>query len=216
MEQLASGVSEELFKAQSSAGFLVDRQSSTHLEGRYVQRVVTNEQQTDPFGKEYQQEYVYYIEQRFALSSTWPQLVIFNSSTALRTLISRLSEFSGFTLAIKDLKWNPDEILHALAIQVPDVRVTTAKVENIRVSLGVQVKMTFAGSDSDIREDVRKYLRRNEFLFSSYKVSFTHAGGKHISEIKANGVIQNHGEYDPALTSLWLKVMHDLRSKMQP
>ena len=211
LEQIAFGISQEQFNTSSASGFLVDHQSTTNLEGRYVQRLQNTEKQVDPFGNEFKQELLYYVEQRFSISSSWPNLVIFNSTPALRTLTSRLSEFSIFSIAINDLKWNPEDVFKAVVLQAPDAHVSQAKIENIRVTPGIQARMVFVGSDQDIRSNVRSYLKEAEFSFSSLKIEFSYAGRNRISEIRGNGVIQNYGDYDPAVTAFWLKVIRELR-----
>ena len=210
LERLADGMLAELFGGETGFGFLVDRRSTGKIEGRYVQRMQTSEVLHDPFGVEYKQESLYFSEQRFALFTSIPNLIIYNSTALLRPLIGRLSEFSGFSMAFKDLRWYPEDVYSALVTFAADARITSARVEDFSLTTGVQAKMLFISVDKDVRQSVRTFLKNDKVVFSSLKVEYDFAGERRMCEIRSNGTIQNYGEYDPVITEVWVKAIQSI------
>ena len=210
LERLAEGMLAERFGGDASFGFLIDRRSTEKIEGRYVQRMQTSEILHDPFGAEYKQESLYFSEQRFAILTSTPNLIVYNSTSLLRPLIGRLSEFSEFSMAFKDLRWHPEDVYSALVAFAPAARIMSARVEDFSLTTGVQAKMLFVSVDKDVRQSVRTFLKNDRIAFSSLKVEYEYAGEKRICEIRNNGTIQNYGEYDSVVTDIWVKTIQNI------
>src|SRR5260221_11157142 len=166
----------ETFTAKSASGFLLDSSSKRSIEARYVERIASVEVLTDPFGKPYRVESTYFSEQKFLLSADSPEFVVIDSNSSSRALTGRLSEFSDFRIAIQSLAWAPERIFESLTKRVRVARVYAAKVDDQNLSNGIQVRMAFEGGDTDIRPQIRRFLRREKIEFASLKIDFEHAG----------------------------------------
>lgn len=217
LELLADRIEAERFTARKSSGFLITKQSKKGVDGRYVQKISSEDVFTDPLGKEHRQDTTYFLEQPFILRDSSPQLIVFNANPLLRTLTGRLSEFSDFRVSIKGMEWSPETLLQSLAKIVPVFRVYAVKVNNVRLSPAVEARLTCEGSSQDVRIDVRKFLRRKDVSFASLKVEFEYGKTIRKCEIRRDGALHLFGSPDPILTDLWIELVSSLSTqKSQP
>ena len=206
MQPFLKGMALEKFSASQAAGFLVDRESSRQVEGRYVQKISTTETFDDPFGKKYSYERVFFTEQKFLLRLKSPNLVLFNSNSAGKILTGRLSDFSNFTMALEALTWSPEELLVQFAKQFPPVRVFAATVDEIKLCPTAAVSLFFESSD-DVLPHARKFLKKKKPPFESLKLEFTYLESVRRCELRNNGGIQIYGDPDLAVTSAILELV---------
>jgi len=207
VQTFLKGMASEKFSATQAAGFLLTRQSSQQVEGRYVQKIVAVESFDDPFGKKYSYERTVYTEQKFILRLESPNLVLFDSNSAGKALMGRLSEFSGFRVALKPLNWAPEELLVSFAKRFAPVRVFAATVDGLKLSPSVTVRLCFESSD-DVLTHVRSFLKKKTTAFESLKIEFSYLASTWRCELRRNGSIQIYGDFDPSITSAVLELVH--------
>lgn len=206
LEELATKVSTNRFTSRASTGFLVDRISARRLDARFVVKVLSVDELTDPLGRKYTQETVSYSEQRFVLQDTYPNLVVYNPNHAFTLLSGRLLEFSDFQISLIEFAWQPEKVFTFLEERARPARVYAAKVDGISLGKGVEARMSIEGGGDDIRAQARSYFKSKPMRFTSLKAEFEYARQRRKCEIRADGGVTIFGEFDPAFVDLWIEI----------
>ena len=213
MKPFLDGIAAEKFDSSQTAGFLIDRESTRQVEGRYVQKVSAVETLRDPFGKSYNFERTFFTEQRFWLRLKPPGLILFDSNSAGRILTGRLSDFSDFRISLENIDWLPENLLMAFVERFGPVRVYAATVDEIKLSPSAAVSLLFESTD-DVRPHVRRFLKGKQSTFESLKIEFTFSGSSKRCELRKNGTVQIYGDYDPSLTMLVIQLVERFLSNL--
>jgi len=209
------GMAREAFDRQSAAGFMVEKQSSRTIEGRYIRKLSLVNSGVDPFGDPYEVTTVEFVEQRFVIGVNRPQMILLNSSTSAKALTGRLSEFSNFSIAIAPVELAPDAIFQEFDRRFENVRVYAAVVRDIKLAPTALVQLRFHASD-DVRTHVRRFLGKRKIEFESLKIEFAYSGANRRAEICSSGHIQVYGEYDPTLRDMAIETVSVLLRKSMP
>ena len=206
---LTDAVANDRFDNKSTSGFMVDKRSSNSLESRFIEKVVSTDTFTDPFGNAYSQERIQFNELRFLLRTQRPQLTVWNSNPAFKAFSGRLLELADFRLSISPLSWQPLDVVEKFHSEFQSVVVYAAVPHPVNVTPAVVVRLAFEGSE-DVRKHVRSFLKRRKAKFSVLKFQFETESRPIKCEVKEGGTLVLFGESDPLVVGKTLGIVDAL------
>ena len=202
---LTKRISAEAFDSSTNSGFLINRQSNSSVEGRYVQKISGTVKVVDPLGETLEFPRVVFLEQRFQLTLKSPQLILFNPGSALQSMLGRLLEFSDFKMSAEPIDIPLTALVKQAAIAFSNVRVYAANVEPFPVNSDTTIRLSVESS-GDARAQAKGFLKSRSVEFGSLKCEFEHGSRVRRCEFRRNGVTI-YGECDPILEAAFTQVL---------
>lgn len=130
------------FTPDSNDGFIVDRVRDTSMEARYIEKFSYQEAITDPFGNEEVYDRVSYRQLQFNLYKEFPNIELLNSHRSTHAYISKLLEFSNFSVSIIHLEVNLLDWVEAFRIKLEkNIIVDSIQVGGLELEQGVTAKV---------------------------------------------------------------------------
>jgi hypothetical protein len=212
---LVQRIGQENFDSSRNSGFLISRQKSSLVEGRYVHKVNSVIKVVDPLGGTLEFPRVAFFEQRFQLQLKSPQLVLFDPSSSWQSLLGRLLEFSDFTISAEPISLTLKSLVKELSGEFTNVRVYGANVEALQINEQTIAKVSIESS-ADARLEAKAFLKSRQFDFSSLKCEFEHGSRVRRCELRANGSLTVYGNCDPLLETAFTKMLSRLCAEVKP
>lgn len=168
MRTLGARLKNVPFTTASLDGFSVDRVRDDYLDATYIEKIVTRDLVTDPFGKEELVQRITYKRSSFSLYSDFPNLEIKSVDRSNRDLINRILEICNFKLSLKILDINPIKWIECLNpfLDEPST-IDSLQISDLDVMPGVTAKALLRGT-KDVREAL-DHLTQNK-KYSLYRV----------------------------------------------
>jgi hypothetical protein len=144
------------YNEEAGDGFRLNFSRDDMVSGKYIVRMNIEETTVDPFGSVISNSRVIYEIYEFTISSLFPEITLINPPRSCRSLFTKLSVLSDFTLFISTIDINVEKWIQNIE-STKNIKSQIHKVSCSGISLSPSVKgqITIIGT-----EDVRKYISR--------------------------------------------------------
>jgi hypothetical protein len=190
MRQLAQRIRADILTPESMSGFLVTRVRESSIEARFIEKLISEELITDPFGNDIRFERISYVETAFSFSNEFPEVELLNPPRSIGPFSSRVLQICNFEAAWTNL--NVDVLMWADNVQEQigdQIVIDRAHVRDVVFDEAVNFEATLSGT-KDVRPSMRALLGKRQHTLD--KVHFSvNSGGRAVRiQISADGSMQ--------------------------
>ena len=186
LRRLKNGIVANDYSGDQKEGFRLDAARPESLTGDFVVKREITEEVEDPLGHRMSFQRVSFDVVRFRLSCRFPQLELVNPPRSYRTLLTRLAEFTDFTVAIAAQEVGVVQWIAALQEAVSAVLVTRVRCSGLTLSESTSAKFELAGTE-DVRRHLAKMLGRRPATVDSARLLCRTATWQALCEITRSG-----------------------------
>ncbi len=190
MRQMAQRIRADALTPEKMSGFLITRIRESSIEARFIEKLVSEEVLTDPFGNEFRFERTSYIETAFRFADEFPEVELLNPPRSIGPFCSRVLQICGFEAAWKDL--NIDVLAWADNVQGQTgdrVIIDRAHVRDVVIDEAVNFEATLSGT-RDVRSSMRALLRGRKYTLDRLNFSINSGGRAIRVQISTDGSMQ--------------------------
>jgi hypothetical protein len=203
MRQLAQRIRADILTPEKMSGFLVTRVRESSIEARFIEKLISEESITDPFGNEIRFERVSYVETAFRFSNEFPEVELLNPPRSIGPFSSRVLRICSFEAAWTDLnvdvlEW-ADRVQEQIGVQIV---IDRAHVRDVVFDEAVNFEATLSGT-RDVRPSMRALLGERQHTLDKLHFSLNSAGRAARIQISADGSMQApHGISDELVQAI--------------
>lgn len=158
------------FTEDSVDGFIVERVREDFIEGRFIEKYIYQEVNSDPFGKEEVVERVGYRSTYFTLYSQFPHIEIINGHRSTRDFVNRLLEICDFDLVIAPVTVNLlDWVSTFQDLLGKNITIDSLQISGVELEVGVIGKILLKG-DKDVRGAVDRIVGEKKYILEKIQV----------------------------------------------
>lgn len=191
MRQLAQRLRADALTPEGSSGFVITRVRDQQIEAKFVEKWLTEDVVTDPFGTTVTYERVLFKEPRFTFAAAFPQVELVDPPRSINSLASRLLQIMDFKLG-----WNPLKVdVLRWADNIQGLTKSPITVQQIRLK-GMMLD-EFTGLDAvitgtrDVKLITEKFLRGRSHQIEKIQISFLANRRDLRIQLSADGSIQS-------------------------
>lgn len=182
------------FKATGVDGFFIDRARDNLAQGRYVEKIVTQETVIDPFGNEQVFDRIGYRQFAFNLRSAFPEIELIDAPRSTQPFISRLLEFTNFNLTVSSLEIDVELWSETIQKKLGDsFRINALQISNLMIHPGISARVILEG-EHDVRAAMRSVIRGRKYTLDRAQFSAASAIGQTQVELFASGAARTNEE----------------------
>jgi hypothetical protein len=190
MRQLAQRIRADVLTPESMSGFLITRVREASIEARFIEKLISDELITDPFGNEVRFERVSYVETAFRFSNEFPQVELLNPPRSIGPFSSRVMQICSFQAAwtnlnIDVLAW-ADKVQEQIGAQIV---IDRAHVKDVLLDESVTFEAMLSGT-RDVRPSMRALLEGRPHTLDKLHFSMNSAGRAVRVQISSDGSMQ--------------------------
>ena len=176
---------QHLQRPQRDGGFAIERVRDDFIEGRYIEKYIYQEVNSDPFGKEEVIERIGYRSTDFTLFAQFPYIELRNGQRSIKEFVSKLLQACNFTLVVSPITVSLLEWVASFQkITGQKIVVDSLQVSGVALEEGITGKILLKG-DRDVREAIDNIVGGKKYTLEKVQVKMT-SGGKSLSVHLAN------------------------------
>ena len=173
------------FSEDSMDGFAIERVRDDFIEGRYIEKYLYQEVNSDPFGKEEIIERTGYRFTDFTLFATFPHIELRNGQRSIKEFVNKLLQACNFSLVVSPITVNLlDWVASFQMITGQRIVVDSLQVSGVTLEEGITGKILLKG-DRDVRAAIDNIVGGNNYTLEKVQVKMT-SGSKSLSVHLAN------------------------------
>ena len=173
------------FSEDSMDGFAIERVRDDFIEGRYIEKYIYQEVNSDPFGKEEVIERTGYRSTDFTLFAQFPYVELRNGQRSIKEFVNKLLQACNFTLVVSPITVSLlDWVASFQKITGQKIVVDSLQVSGVALGEGITGKILLKG-DKDVREAIDNIVGGKKYTLEKVQVKMT-SGGKSLSVHLAN------------------------------
>ncbi|WP_287966283.1 hypothetical protein [Diaphorobacter sp.] len=173
------------FSEDSMDGFAIERVRDDFIEGRYIEKYIYQEVNSDPFGKEEVIERTGYRSTDFTLFAQFPYVELRNGQRSIKEFVNKLLQACNFTLVVSPITVSLlDWVASFQKITGQKIVVDSLQVSGVALGEGITGKILLKG-DRDVREAIDNIVGGKKYTLEKVQVKMT-SGGKSLSVHLAN------------------------------
>lgn len=173
------------FSEDSMDGFAIERVRDDFIEGRYIEKYIYQEVNSDPFGKEEVIERTGYRSTDFTLFAQFPYIELRNGQRSIKEFVNKLLQACNFTLVVSPITVSLlDWVASFQKITGEKIVVDSLQVSGVALEEGITGKILLKG-DRDVREAIDNIVGSKKYTLEKVQVKMT-SGGKSLSVHLAN------------------------------
>lgn len=176
------------FNEDSVWGFRIHSRRQQFLQAVYIEKKIFTEKIIDPFGNTTELERIAYNQIDFQLSTSQPQILIFQPPRNYRNLINQLAQFTDYTVAIKNKTVKLFDWVILLAEKGLEGVVNKVNIDPITYDKSTTGKLTLAGQ-SDLREKIVKLLVGKSYIVKNLNLISSDQFDTPAVELFSNGKV---------------------------
>lgn len=173
------------FSEDSMDGFAIERVRDDFIEGRYIEKYIYQEVNSDPYGKEEVIERIGYRSTDFTLFTQYPYIELRNGQRSIKDFVNKLLQACNFTLVVSPITVSLlDWIASFQKITGQKIVVDSLQVSGVALEAGITGKILLKG-DRDVRDAIDNIVGGKKYTLEKVQVKMT-SGGKSLSVHLAN------------------------------
>lgn len=173
------------FSEDSMGGFAIERVRDDFIEGRYIEKYIYQEVNSDPYGKEEVIERIGYRSTDFTLYTQYPYIELRNGQRSIKDFVNKLLQACNFTLVVSPITVSLlDWIASFQKITGQKIVVDSLQVSGVALEAGITGKILLKG-DRDVRDAIDNIVGGKKYTLEKVQVKMT-SGGKSLSVHLAN------------------------------
>lgn len=168
------------FSEDSMDGFAIERVRDDFIEGKYIEKYIYQEDNSDPFGKEEIIERTGYRSTEFTLFAQFPYIELRNGQRSIKEFVNKLLQACNFTLVVSPISVSLlDWLASFQKITGQKIVVDSLQVSGVALEEGITGKILLKG-DRDVREAIDNIVGGKKYTLEKVQVKIT-SGGKSLS-----------------------------------
>jgi hypothetical protein len=212
MRTIGSKMKSMPFTEDSVDGFTIERIREDFLTGRFIEKYVYEEINSDPFGKDEVIERIGYRSTDFTLYSQFPHIEIHDGQRSIKDFVNRLLETCSFNLTITPVSVNLLEWILAFQVMVEQkLTVDSLQVSNVELEDGIAAKILIKG-DRDVREAVDRVVEGRKYVLEKLQVKMILSGARVAIHLANNGSVKVPVDHSAELLPLLRKAIPQRKS----
>lgn len=173
------------FSEDSMDGFAIERVRDDFIEGRYIEKYIYQEVNSNPYGKEEVIERIGYRSTDFTLFTQYPYIELRNGQRSIKDFVNKLLQACNFTLVVSPITVSLlDWIASFQKITGQKIVVDSLQVSGVALEAGITGKILLKG-DRDVRDAIDNIVGGKKYTLEKVQVKMT-SGGKSLSVHLAN------------------------------
>jgi len=165
-EVVRSNLAKSSYTESDGSGFILEQVRERLISGRFVEKRVFDYETLDPFNNTVRFQNTRYDYVHFRISTESVGLEIWNPPRSIRTFLSTLAEFSGFRIAVSNLKINILSWMRNIESSLGRIELESLVCDEIMFSSSSRGRLWLAGS-GDLLKTVERFgaVRVREVAF---------------------------------------------------
>lgn len=185
MRTIGSNLKAMPFSEDSMDGFAIERVRDDFIEGRYIEKYIYQELNSDPFGKEEVIERIGYRSTDFTLFSQFPYIELRDGQRSIKEFVNKLLQACNFNLVVSPITASLlDWVTSFQQITGQKIVVNSLQVSGVALEDGITGKILLKG-DRDVRVAIDSIVGGKKYTLEKVQVKMT-LGGKSLSVHLAN------------------------------
>ncbi|MFC5864650.1 hypothetical protein ACFPT7_20240 [Acidicapsa dinghuensis] len=176
VRQLAQKIRADVLTPEKMSGFLVTRVRENSIDARFIEKIISEEMITDPFGNEISFERTSYIETAFRFSNEFPEVELLNPPRSIGPFTSRMLQICNFEAAWSNLNVDVLEWADNVQRKIGEpITIDRAHVRDVVFDDAVNFEATLTGT-KDVRPSMRALLGARQHTLDKLNLSASIAG----------------------------------------
>lgn len=202
LKKITDNIKDNIFYNNSNYGFLIDYLRPNFIKGRYVEKIFTKDNITDPFGAEATYERVDYNIINFSIYHDLSLLEILNPPRSINTFINQISSITDFNITISKIKLNTMLWYNNfLIISNLNPIIRSILIRDINLENDVQAKIILS-SNNDLKDKYKEIVNNKKHSLDKIQFHFSNPLNGKITLSQTGAAYINSEDPNKNLTDL--------------